>query len=176
MDEASVLIGITEIAVAFAGFSGVATAFGGGHDSHFWTPSRRALFGDLLLQSAIALFSSLLVLASLGAVGSGRPVFWAFWSLVWAFFALIGTFSGLRRARAVTRLDGPERFVGPIVISGFGLLILLQLYNAWSLRTFWPYLAALLGNLGFAFVQFVRLVWPRSPVGVTAVEEDPGAS
>lgn len=162
MDEASILIGITEIAVAFAGFSGVATALGGRHDSHFWTPSRRALFGDLLLQSAIALFSSLLALASLAAVGSDAPRIWAFWSLVWAVFGTIGTTAGLRRARAVTRLPGPERFVGPIAISGFTALILLQLYNAWVLQLFWPYLAALLGNLGFAFVQFVRLVLPRS--------------
>ena len=53
--------------------------------------------------------------------------------------------------------------MSPVVQVCFAALLVLQIYNALVLGAFWPYLAALVGNLGFAFVQFMRLIVPRTP-------------
>ncbi len=53
MDEASALVGIAEIAVAIAGFSGVAPALGHRSDDQFWSPGQRARFVDLITHSGI---------------------------------------------------------------------------------------------------------------------------
>ena len=156
MDETSALMGVSEIAVAVAGFSGVATALGYRDEATSFSSSRRLLFGDLIIHSGIALFCSMAVVGCLYAVGSIAAV-WITWSIIWAFCAVIGIVSGLRREKRKTATQGPLRMIGPLVLGGFALLLLLQLYNAFSLRTFWPFFAALLGNLAFAFVQFARL-------------------
>ena len=39
--------------------------------------------------------------------------------------------------------------------------MLVQIYNAVVLQTAWPYLLALVANLGFAFIRFLGLVKPK---------------
>jgi hypothetical protein len=160
MDEASALIAVAEIAVAVAGFSGVAAAFGERNDRAFWTPSQRARFLDMLTHSGIALFASLIPLVFMFRDGSSDG--WALSSLIWGVMACIGTAQGFRRGFRLPRPMGLERYVGPAVLIAFAGLVILQGYNVFVAEAFWPYLAALVGNLGFAFVQFMRMIVPRS--------------
>jgi hypothetical protein len=159
MDEASALIAVAEIAVAVAGFSGVATALGQRTDETFWSAGQRARFFDLLVHSGIALFASLIPLVMMYRVGPDWDWLWS--SVIWAFFACIGITLGFLRGRSLPRPSGLERFVTPFVLVSFSGLMILQIYNALAMRAFWPYLAALVGNLGFAFIQFMRLIVPR---------------
>jgi len=159
MDEASALIAVAEIAVAIAGFSGVATAFGQRDDATFWTEGQRSRFFDMLVHSGIALFASLIPLVLMHRSGFG--VGWAISSISWAFFACIGIAFGFARGRRLPVPTGIERFVTPIVLGCFAGLVCLQVYNVLLPQTFWPYFAALVGNLGFAFIQFMRMIVPR---------------
>jgi hypothetical protein len=67
MDFPGVLVGLTEIAVALAGFTGVVVVFGS-HSAGSWLPGDRLRLGFLLEASltagGFALFSSLIVLKS----------------------------------------------------------------------------------------------------------------
>jgi len=167
MDEASALIAVAEIAVAIAGFSGVAMALGPRSDAEFWSPSQRARFIDLITHSGIGLFASLLPLIMLHGFGEGTEI-WTESSLIWAFCGCIGIASGILRRRKLPPVVGIERWIPLIVQTCFAALVLLQVYNALTAGAFWPYLAALVGNLGFAFVQFMRMVVPRAPTGEVA--------
>jgi hypothetical protein len=173
MQEDSALIVVAEIAAALAGFSGVATALGERGHAHAWTRRERAQFVDLLTHSGIALFASLVPLIFLYRVGEGpKSGVWLDSSLIWAFFASLGVTSGLvrqTRSRASTRF---EALIGISVLISFAGLLGLQIANAIWIRAFWPYLGALVGNLAFAFIQFMRLVIPRLGTVESASESD----
>ena len=102
MDEASALIGIAEIAVAIAGFSGVATALGHRSDGQFWSHGQRARFIDLITHSGIALFASLIPLVLTFRHGISAE-FWVRSSLFWAFFACIGIANPSKTTAAAVR-------------------------------------------------------------------------
>ena len=167
MDEASALIGIAEIAVAIAGFSGVATALGHRSDAQFWSPGQRSRFIDLILHCAIALFASLIPLVLSFRFGVDGE-FWVRSSLIWAFFGCCGIGSALMRGRRLPGPRGIEKYVVRFVLLSFVGLVVLQLYNVLVAQAFWPFLAALVGNLGFAFIQFTRMIVPRTPAGDVA--------
>ena len=150
MDEASALVGIAEIAVAIAGFPGVATALGHRSDGQFWSPGQRARFVDLITHSGIALFASLIPLV-LSFRSSVDGEFWVRSSLVWAFFGCIGTGIGVLRTLRQAAPVGIEKYVVQFVLVSFAGLVVLQLYNGLVTQAFWPYLGGLVGNLGFAF-------------------------
>lgn len=44
----------------------------------------------------------------------------------------------------------------------FPAALLVQIYNAVVLQNAWPYLLALVANLGFAFIRFLGLVKPAA--------------
>jgi hypothetical protein len=166
MDEISALIAIAEIAAALAGFSGVATALAQRGDAEFWSPGQRSRFVDLLTHSGIALFTSLVPMVSIYRIGDGPTArVWVVASLIWAFFASFGVTAGIVRQRRFPAATSLEAFVSVLALTIFVGLLLLQLGNAIWIREFWPYLAALVGNLAFAFVQFMRLVIPRLAEG-----------
>lgn len=79
-------------------------------------------------------------------------------SLIWVFFSTFGIAFALRGARKSGKTRGAlERLVSTV---GFVALWVFQLCNALLWQLAWPYLIALTGNLGFAFVQFMGLVNP----------------
>jgi hypothetical protein len=156
MEPDSALIGVAEIAVAIAGFSGIAAALRHGA-AHTWPRADRDRFVDLLTHSGIALFASLIPLV-FGYRGGLDPDLWATSSFFWASCGAIGIGMSMRRSRGRGRaLQAPAN----LVVTGmfFGVL-LLQVYNVAVLRAFWPYLAGLIMNLSFAFMQFMALAIP----------------
>lgn len=158
MDEGDALIGVAEIAVAIAGFSGIAAAIRH-RGAERWPLRDRDRFVDLVAHSGIALFASLLPLVFAHRFGPG-PDLWSTSSLLWAAFASVGIGLGLARNRTRARRRWGGAW-GVAVTLVFAALVVLQVYNGIRLREFWPYLAGLVANLGFAFVQFMWLAVPR---------------
>ena len=158
MSEESSLIVIAEIAAALAGFSGIAAAFGQ-RQERSWSRLERARLTNLLNHSGIALFAALVPLVFAQREGF-TPNLWRTSSLLWAAFASIGI--GIRLRWIVSQdSTGAIRFAH-IALIGFCALLVFQLCNAFVWMLAWPYLLALVGNLGFAFVQFMRLVNPSA--------------
>ena len=156
MSEESSLIVIAEIAAALAGFSGIAAAFGRRQERQ-WSQRERARLSNLLNHSGIALFSALVPLVFAQLEGF-TPKLWRISSLLWAAFASIGI---ALRLRWIVSQDSIASFRrSAIPLTGFVSLLVFQLCNALLWQLAWPYLLALVGNLGFAFVQFMGLVNP----------------
>jgi hypothetical protein len=161
MSEESSLIVIAEIAAALAGFSGIAATFGRRSD-RAWSQSERRGLADLLNHSGIALFAALVPLVFAQREGF-TPSLWRNSSSFWAIFALIGIALQIRwvvsqNSREVVRKSA-------LTLIGFVSLLVFQVYNALNWQLAWPYLLALVGNLGFAFIQFMKLVNPANEDG-----------
>ena len=157
MEPDSTLIGVAEIAVALAGFSGIAAAVRHG-TAPTWPRVDRDRMVDLVTHSGIALFASLLPLI-FGHRGGIDAELWAISSCAWAVCAAIGIGLGLNRSRRRGTLGSTPNRVIPFL---FLLVLILQIYNAGVLQAFWPYLTALCANLAFAFVQFMALAMPHA--------------
>ena len=84
MDIVEILIGIAEIAIALAGFSGVVAAFGS-RSKGAWHPGDRLRLGFLLEASLTAAGFALLALLVLSAV-EDEALTWAVLSGSWAVF------------------------------------------------------------------------------------------
>jgi hypothetical protein len=158
MSEESSLIVIAEIAAALAGFSGIAATFGRRHERP-WSRLERARLTNLLNHSGIALFAALVPLVFAQLEGF-TPKLWRISSLLWAVFASIGI--GVRLRWIVSQDSTTTGRFSHIALMGFIALLVFQLCNAFLWMLAWPYLLALVGNLGFAFVQFMRLVNPSA--------------
>lgn len=156
MEEDGALIAVAEVAVAIAGFSGIAAALRHG-TADAWPIADRNRLIDLLAHSGIALFASLIPLVSAHRTALG-PDLWSRSSLIWAVCATLGMSLSLLRDRGRSLRDLPR----VLTLLVFAAVTLLQLHNWLSLGEFWPYLAALVANLGFAFIQFMTLAIPKS--------------
>ncbi len=164
MEEDAALIAVAEIAVAIAGFSGIAAALRH-RASDTWPVDDRDRFADLVTHSGIALFASLVPLTFAYRSGIGPDLWWIS-SCSWAGFAAIGITRTIMRNRARGRSQ--KSFTRVLVPVAFAGVLALQIYNCLFLREFWPYLAGLVANLGFAFTQFMALAIPRSAAYETA--------
>ena len=161
MSEESSLIAIAEVAAALAGFSGIAAAFGRRQERR-WSAVERERLSNLLNHSGIALFASLVPLV-LALDGGFTPEHWRILSFFWAGFASIGIGLGVRSVWANWSTSSGRRRAGSLLqFVGFLLLLALQLWNAIVLQEGWPYLLALIGNLGYAFIHFMGLVNPST--------------
>lgn len=157
MEVTETLIGVTEIAVALAGFSGVVVAFGSRREGS-WHPGDRLRLGFLLEASLTAAGFSLLGLLLI-YTQLERETCWALCSTLWACYMLIS----LIRSRAVLRENQDthgdvDRFANKITVTVFVALIVLQGYNALSWQAFWPVLGGLILNIAGAAMQFTRLI------------------
>ena len=165
-DSRDVLLTLCEVSVAFAGFSGLITAFLSRRESA-WREVEKLRFWQVLTYSLTALLFSLL------------PVFldWAglastaLWRVSSAALALGILFVGTSFFRWANRLPDAERalFSRPLVLfTAIGLVgsVAVTALNAAHVgfsggRA--PYLAALLWMLYMAGLNFVRLLQSVSP-------------
>jgi len=158
VEETAALMVVAEIAVALAGFSGVAAALRHGA-SETWPDDDRDRFVDLVVHSGIALFASLVPLMFAHRAGVNSEL-WSSSSFIWAGCASVGI--ALAARRTLLHQNQRGRGVRSVLtaIAFLGTLV-LQLYNGFVLQEFWPYLGGLIMNLGFAFIQFMALAIPR---------------
>ena len=157
MEPDSALIGVAEIAVAIAGFAGIAAALRHGA-AHTWPRADRDRMVDLVTHSGIALFAALTPLV-FGYQGGLDARLWAVSSFIWASCAAVGIALSMLRASRRRAMRSPITLIVPLL---FLLVLLLQVYNVTTLREFWPYLTGLVANLAFAFFQFMALAIPRA--------------
>ena len=153
--ELDVLMVTAEIAVALAGFAAVVANF-----SENWTKAKSEQLANLLTQSGIALFASMVPLImsqirvdeeagndTVWMVSSACSVFFATSYLVVSLFLSRGRGTG---ARAVDR----------VFVHTFFMAIGAQIYNLYIGAQGWIYLLALLLSLAYAFVSFTLLIRP----------------
>ena len=155
--EVEILIGICEIAVAIAGFSGVVVVFGS-RGEHGWHPGDRLRLGFLLESSLTAGALSLLAVIALSLI-ENRQTAWTVASAAWASVMVVSLFSSSRRLQ-VARAEHPDidEFANRVMFVVFAVLIMVELANAVEWRAFGPVLVGLVMNLVGACTQFGRLI------------------
>jgi|TARA_B100001250_G_scaffold157512_1_gene135330 hypothetical protein len=153
MIELDILMVIAEVAVAIAGFSAVVANF-----SKNWSAQKGKQLHDLLYQSGIVLFASLvpLIMSQQGEGPDESETLWAISSAMYIFFALVTIARDFWKARK----SGIERRTRLLYASPFFLAILALAINIYLGAEAWLYLLALLLNLAFAFYSFVALLKP----------------
>lgn len=157
MDFPGVLVGLTEIAVALAGFTGVVVVFGS-RSAGTWLPGDRLRMGFMLEASLTAGGFSLLALVLYSSLKNAGDV-WAIVSGSWAIYMVYSLYSSWRQIKAnLEHHSDIDRTANHIVFVLFGSLIVLQFINALAWREFAPLLAALVLNIAGSAMQFGRLI------------------
>ena len=153
--ELDILMVIAEIAVALAGFAAVVANF-----SENWTQAKSEQLANLLTQSGIALFASMvpLIMSQVRDDGeAGIDTVWLVSSASYVFFATsyLGVSLFLSRGRGTG-----ARAVDRVFLLTFFVAISAQIYNLYIGAQGWVYLLALLLSLAYAFVSFTLLIRP----------------
>ncbi|MBE9538876.1 MAG: hypothetical protein IMF06_07325 [Proteobacteria bacterium] len=157
MDFPGILVGLTEIAVALAGFTGVVVVFGS-RSAGTWLPGDRLRMGFMLEASLTAGGFSLLALVLYSSLKNAGDV-WAIVSGSWAIYMVYSLYSSWRQIKAnLEHHSDIDRTANHIVFVLFGSLIVLQFINALAWREFAPLLAALVLNIAGSAMQFGRLI------------------
>lgn len=158
METTEVLIGIAEIAVALAGFSGVVVVFGS-RNAGAWHPGDRLRLGFLIESSLTAAGFSLLALLGIFFFPEDNNSAWVVTSALWALFMCGSLYSSHRRIKQnLEQHDDIDKTMNKVVSLAFVSLIILQIANAYTLQSFAPLLVALCANLAGAAMQFARLI------------------
>jgi hypothetical protein len=160
MQPSEALSAAAQLAVALAGFAGVVVAFRSGA-IHEWSNIDKFRLRILLSNSALPFVMSIFAMLLL-ATSLPEQTVWRWCSLV-AFIATAATGQFLSRtyrtfSRGDLKASASKRWI--FVSSGLiGIAsTLLQLYNVISLKTFWPFFAAIATWLWLAMIQFVLVV------------------
>ncbi|RLA43428.1 MAG: hypothetical protein DRR06_12150 [Gammaproteobacteria bacterium] len=157
MDFSELLVGITEIAVALAGFTGVVVVFGSRGDDG-WHPGDRLRLGFLLEASLTAGAFSLLSLILYSSLDDESNV-WAVASSLWAVFMVFSLYKSRQLIKEnLEHHNDIDRTSNRIVFLLFATLIVVQIVNVLYWREFAPFLAALTLNLAGSAMQFTRLI------------------
>lgn len=163
MEAFDTLLSLAEVSLGLAGFAGIVVVFGRGPGALAPADSFRLL--ALVGCSLGTLFLSLISIG-LGFVGIPEPVLWQWSSAMMVAVAVpahLFAFSRIRR-------DAAEIFeVVPVYLLPFGAFLFLanlvaQVCNALGvgpLPIFGVYLFGLILYLGFAAVQFARMLFVR---------------
>ena len=153
MIELDILMVIAEVAVAIAGFSAVVANF-----SKNWSVQKGGQLEDLLYQSGIVLFASLvpLVMSQQDREAYGSGDLWAISSAMYIFFATYGIASDLWKHKK----KGTYGNMRLAYVLPFFLAIAALAINIFIGAEAWLYLLALLLNLAYAFFAFIALLRP----------------
>ena len=154
LDHTEVLVGIAEIAIALAGFSGVVVVFGS-RSSGQWDPSDRLRLAFLLEASFSAGGFALATIALL-SLPIVPDLVWAIVSGSWGTFMCGSLYSSSKRMR----INGTsvDAMFNRIVFGAFAIVIVLQFVNVALWHAFTPVVVGLLLNLIGAAMQFGRLI------------------
>ena len=159
LDFPETLVGLAEIAISLAGFTGVVVAFrSSSHGS--WQAGDRLRLSFLLESSLTAAGFALLTLVLLHVFPQSHSTAWTAGSSFWALFMPWSLYSSHRRIQAgLQKHDDIDQFANRLIFIVFCALILVQVGNAVLWKEFAPLLAALCANLAGAAMQFARLIY-----------------
>ncbi len=155
-----------EIAIAITGFSGVVVALGERGGSR-WSAGDLVRF-RLLLSATLVPLGLIALAFVLDASDFDRIATWRACSAVHVVAVSLSAFLNVR---AGARADSGDpnlqipRFAnvwrgGSIALIGALLVVALQLANAVSLQSFWPFLVAIWWGIGLSLFAFVGLLFP----------------
>ena len=157
MDIVELLVGIAEIATALAGFTGVVVAFGSRSEGT-WHPGDRLRLVFLLEASLTAGGFALLALLLIATLDD-RALTWQILSIGWFLFMSFSLWRSRQQIRANLDDHGDvDRVANRLTAACFLIVMGIQLVNAATLQTMWPFLAAVILNLAGAAMQFARLI------------------
>lgn len=157
-DYSETLIGLAELAVALAGFSGVVAAFGS-RNAGLWHPGDRLRLSFLLESSLTAGGFALLTLWLLQVHPANSTMPFVLASAGWAAFMPWSLWSSHTRIEKNLSVHGDiDRFANRVVFWTFVVLIAVQVGNVFHWKQFAPLLAALCVNLAGSAMQFTRLI------------------
>ena len=157
-DASEILIGIAEIAVALAGFTGIVVAFGS-RSLGSWHPGDRLRLSFLLESSLTAGGFALLTLLLVQVFEVESAITWMIGSALWALFMPWSLWSSHVRIQQNLELHGDiDTVSNRLVFFVFLLLIVIQLANVVYFWQFSPLLAAMCFNLAGSAMQFARLI------------------
>ena len=160
MQPSEALSATAQVAVTLAGFAGVVVAFRT-RSVHEWTKIDKFRLRILLTNSAIPFAASIIAMVLSSTTLDASRV-WQLCSII-TFVMIVNVAQlvsrGYRRfSRAEFAAAGGSRLVFfSSSVVGIGAT-LLQLYNAITLKTFWPFFTAIAALLLLAMLQFILLV------------------
>ncbi len=158
MDPQDALTTVAEIAIAIAGFSGIAAVLGRRRVGE-WAPADVFRLRLLLrISFAVVLFCFLPIVLSSASVAP--KLTWAVSSGAWLAYFCTDLAFGIRSARRMANLaDEPiERRYAALMGSLAVGIITIHALNVTLIREVWPYLAGLVATLMVPFTQFIRLL------------------
>ena len=157
MDIVELYVGIAQIAIALAGFTGVVVAFGSRSEGA-WHPGDRLRLSFLLEASLTAAGFSLLALLVVAVFGD-TGFSWVLLSICWALFTISSLWFSHRQIRDdVGAHDDVDKLANRLTTLSFVTLIALQLVNVLLWQHYSVFLAAVILNLAGAAMQFARLI------------------
>ena len=160
MEGENVLQTVAEVAVAFAGFTGVVLAFGRRSD-RAWSPMDIYRFRVLLGASLQTLLLSLIPLLLYHSGASERTT-WAASSFLVCILLIVILTNDLRYLAPIRdQMARADRILGVIVSVGFACVFAAQVANVFGVfgsRAFAAYLGALIYYLTMASLMFLRLL------------------
>ena len=158
LDYPETLVGIAELAVALAGFTGVVVAFRSASQGS-WNPGDRLRLTFLLESSLTAAGFALLTLVLLHVFPRSASVAFVSGSALWALFMPWSLYTSHRRIQDNLEEHGDiDQFANRLVFFLFASLTVAQIGNVFIWKDFGPLLAALCLNLAGSAMQFARLI------------------
>ena len=152
------LMGVAELAVALAGFSGVVVVFGSRNEGG-WKPGDRLRLEFLIESSFTAAGFAILALCLLYAFPEYPQISWIAISILWSLFMLRSLYSSHSRIKQNLKIhDDIDKISNGLVATFFYSLIIAQIVNVLVWEAFWPVLSAICFNLMGAGMQFARLI------------------
>jgi hypothetical protein len=156
-----VLLGISSVAIAISGFSGVVAVFGGRADGK-WSPAERFRTTNMLILSLGACLLSFVPLTE-ESFQIPDPILWtAASSLLFAFCAVYGLYTVLLLRKPNLRRPGGlivwVRYVYFVCLTLASALQVLNIAGVWVKRGAGPFIGGLLFVLIPAGLQFAFLV------------------
>jgi len=160
MEPNEALSATAQVAVALAGFAGVVVAFRSG-SVHEWSRIDKFRLQILLVNSGVPFALSIVAMLVL-AMPLYPTRIWQTCSVL-MFVTIVASAQQIRRGMRKLSRDEFDSGGGSRAVfyagSAAGIAVtLLQLYNAITLKTFWPFFAALVTQLLLAMLQFIRLI------------------
>ncbi len=154
LDLTEVLVGIAEIAIALAGFSGVVVVFGS-RSSGQWDPGDRLRL-TFLLEASFTAGGFALATITMLSLPIAPDLVWAIVSGSWGTFMCGSLYWSSQRMQ--TNDPSVDELSNRIVFAAFAIVIVLQFVNVAMWHTFTPVIVGLLLNLVGAAMQFGRLI------------------
>ena len=160
IDASGILGSAAQVAITLVGFAGVVVVFS--TDAvHAWSPVDRFRLRLMLRGSGMAVVLALAGQCLL-ATELDAAIVWRSASVLAAALALPGMLAGIAAFRRFAPEElaraGASRAVFYTSTTMGLLTVLLQLFNAAVLASFWPFLYAVLASILVALLQFVRLI------------------